>query len=564
MEATKCFIRTDKETPADAEIISHQLLLRSGFIKKLSSGIYSYMPLGIRVLRKIENIIRQELDSAGASEILMPAIQPASLWQETDRWDNMGLELLKISDRHKRNFCFGPTHEEVITDIIRKEVSSYKQLPVTLYQIQSKFRDEIRPRFGVMRAREFIMKDAYSFHTNDESLEDSYQIMYEAYCKIFHNIGLKFRAVLADSGNIGGKISHEFHVLADSGEDTIAYCDNSDYAANVELATTMTPLASQVTDGPKITKIHTPGKTSIEAISKLLNIPAEKTIKTIIVEGSEHPIVACMIRGDHSISETKLAKNPIVKTPIKLASEQQIQQYLKMEPGFLGPVNLNIPIITDHFAAALDDFICGANEADYHFQHAHWNRDCEPGNICDIREVTTGDQSPDNKGKLLLTKGIEVGHIFQLGTKYSKSMNATALDENGESFPLIMGCYGIGVSRLLAAAIEQNHDDKGMIWPEAIAPFHIHLIPMNYYKSQAIQDYTNNIYNTLKQHGIETLLDNRNLRAGSLFADADLIGIPHQVIIGEKSMSVNKVEYKNRNSGEKSLLSIEELINIVG
>ena len=564
MEATKCFIRTDKETPADAEIISHQLLLRSGFIKKLSSGIYSYMPLGIRVLRKIENIIRQELDSAGASEILMPAIQPASLWQETDRWDNMGLELLKISDRHKRNFCFGPTHEEVITDIIRKEVSSYKQLPVTLYQIQSKFRDEIRPRFGVMRAREFIMKDAYSFHTNDESLEDSYQIMYEAYCKIFHNIGLKFRAVLADSGNIGGKISHEFHVLADSGEDTIAYCDNSDYAANVELATTMTPLASQVTDGPKITKIHTPGKTSIEAISKLLNIPAEKTIKTIIVEGSEHPIVACMISGDHSISETKLAKNPIVKTPIKLASEQQIQQYLKMEPGFLGPVNLNIPIITDHFAAALDDFICGANEADYHFQHAHWNRDCEPGNICDIREVTTGDQSPDNKGKLLLTKGIEVGHIFQLGTKYSKSMNATALDENGESFPLIMGCYGIGVSRLLAAAIEQNHDDKGMIWPEAIAPFHIHLIPMNYYKSQAIQDYTNNIYNTLKQHGIETLLDNRNLRAGSLFADADLIGIPHQVIIGEKSMSVNKVEYKNRNSGEKSLLSIEELINIVG
>ncbi|MBT4884958.1 MAG: proline--tRNA ligase, partial [Legionellales bacterium] len=432
MLASNFFIQTKKETPADAEIISHQLMLRAGLIKKLSSGIYSYLPIGLRILRKVENIIRQELNSTGAMEIMMPSIQPASLWKETNRWDSTGAELLKIKDRHNRDFCFGPTHEEVITDIIRKEVSSYKQLPLVLYQIQTKFRDEIRPRFGVMRSREFIMKDAYSFHKDEESLEETYDSMYEAYTRIFQRLGLRFRAVLADSGNIGGKLSHEFHVLADSGEDTIAYCNNSDYAANLELATTITPTEATVESGAELEEIETPDTTTIESLCKYLSVKAEETVKVIIVKGEDHPLVACILRGDHTLNQTKIEKHPLVKTPLTLANKNDIATHLQQEPGYIGPVGLNIPNIVDPFAAALDSFICGANKQDHHYKNAIWHRDCSIGEILDIREVCPGDTSPDNKGELQFAKGIEVGHIFNLGIKYSQNMSATALDENGK------------------------------------------------------------------------------------------------------------------------------------
>jgi len=563
MLASNFFIQTKKETPADAEIISHQLMIRAGLIKKLSSGIYSYLPLGLRILRKVENIIRQELNSTGAMEIMMPSIQPASLWEETNRWESTGAELLKIKDRHKRDFCFGPTHEEVVTDIVRKEVSSYKQLPLVLYQIQTKFRDEIRPRFGVMRSREFIMKDAYSFHKNEESLEETYGSMYEAYTRIFQRLGLRFRAVLADSGNIGGKLSHEFHVLADSGEDTIAYCNNSDYAANLELATTITPVESTAESGPELEEIETPDTTTIESLCNHLNVKAEETVKVIIVKGEEHPLVACILRGDHTLNQTKIEKHPLVKAPLTLADKNDIAEHLQQEPGYIGPLGLNIPNIVDPFAAALDSFVCGANKNNYHYKNAIWNRDCNIGEILDIREVCPGDTSPDNNGELQFAKGIEVGHIFNLGIKYSKQMNATALDENGKPFPMIMGCYGIGVSRIIAAAIEQNNDENGIIWPEGMAPFQVHIIPMNYHRSENIKSFSDDIYQKLQKLGIETMLDDRNMRAGALFADADLIGTPHQVIIGERNLAEGKVEYKNRRSGEKQLLSVNELLKIL-
>ena len=563
MLASNFFIQTKKETPADAEIISHQLMIRAGLIKKLSSGIYSYLPLGLRILRKVENIIRQELNSTGAMEIMMPSIQPASLWEETNRWESTGAELLKIKDRHKRDFCFGPTHEEVVTDIVRKEVSSYKQLPLVLYQIQTKFRDEIRPRFGVMRSREFIMKDAYSFHKNEESLEETYGSMYEAYTRIFQRLGLRFRAVLADSGNIGGKLSHEFHVLADSGEDTIAYCNNSDYAANLELATTITPVESTAESGPELEEIETPDTTTIESLCNHLNVKAEETVKVIIVKGEEHPLVACILRGDHTLNQTKIEKHPLVKAPLTLADKNDIAEHLQQEPGYIGPLGLNIPNIVDPFAAALDSFVCGANKNNYHYKNAIWNRDCNIGEILDIREVCPGDTSPDNNGELQFAKGIEVGHIFNLGIKYSQQMNATALDENGKPFPMIMGCYGIGVSRIIAAAIEQNNDENGIIWPEGMAPFQVHIIPMNYHRSENIKSFSDDIYQKLQKLGIETMLDDRNMRAGALFADADLIGTPHQVIIGERNLAEGKVEYKNRRSGEKQLLSVNELLKIL-
>lgn len=563
MLASNFFIQTKKETPADAEIISHQLMIRAGLIKKLSSGIYSYLPLGLRILRKVENIIRQELNSTGAMEIMMPSIQPASLWEETNRWESTGAELLKIKDRHKRDFCFGPTHEEVVTDIVRKEVSSYKQLPLVLYQIQTKFRDEIRPRFGVMRSREFIMKDAYSFHKDEESLEETYGSMYEAYTRIFQRLGLRFRAVLADSGNIGGKLSHEFHVLADSGEDTIAYCNNSDYAANLELATTITPVESTAESGPELEEIETPDTTTIESLCNHLNVKAEETVKVIIVKGEEHPLVACILRGDHTLNQTKIEKHPLVKAPLTLADKNDIAEHLQQEPGYIGPIGLNIPNIVDPFAAALDSFVCGANKNNYHYKNAIWNRDCNIGEILDIREVCPGDTSPDNNGELQFAKGIEVGHIFNLGIKYSQQMNATALDENGKPFPMIMGCYGIGVSRIIAAAIEQNNDENGIIWPEGMAPFQVHIIPMNYHRSENIKSFSDDIYQKLQKLGIETMLDDRNMRAGALFADADLIGTPHQVIIGERNLAEGKVEYKNRRSGEKQLLSVNELLKIL-
>ena len=562
MRASQFFIHTLKETPADAEIISHQLMLRAGLIRKLSTGIYSYLPLGLKVLRHVEDIIRQELNAVGAMELLMPAIQPASLWQETGRWDTTGAELLKMQDRHQRDCCFGPTHEEVITDIMRKSISSYKQLPLTVYQIQTKFRDEIRPRFGVMRAREFLMKDAYSFHQDEDSLEETYDMMYEAYCRIFQRLGLRFRAVLADSGNIGGKRSHEFHVLAESGEDTIAYCNNSDYAANVELATSVTPAPSQATEGPVLTKVKTVDTTTIESLCSLLSIHADETIKVVLVQGTEHPLIACVVRGDHTINSTKLEKHPLVQAPLTLATSDSIMTHLQQEPGYIGPIDLDIPLIIDPYAAAMDQFVCGANTPDHHYMHAMWHRDCPLGDVMDIREVCEGDMSPDQQGELQFTKGIEVGHIFNLGSKYSQAMQATILDESGKPHPMIMGCYGIGVSRVIAAAIEQNHDEQGIIWPDGMAPFAIHIIPMNYKKSSIIREAAEKLYARLTATSLSVLLDDRDLRAGSLFADADLIGIPHQVIIGERNLAEGLVEYKNRRSGEKQLLTIEALISL--
>lgn len=563
MLASNFFIQTKRETPADAEIISHQLMLRAGLIRKLSSGIYSYLPLGLKVLRKVESVIRQEMNNAGAIEILMPSIQPATLWHETGRWDTTGQELLKIKDRHKRDFCFGPTHEEVVTDIARKEITSYKQLPLTLYQIQTKFRDEIRPRFGVMRSREFIMKDAYSFHQNEASLEETYFNMYETYSRIFQSLGLRFRAVLADSGNIGGKLSHEFHVLAESGEDTIAYCNNSDYAANIELATTLTPKPSQKTNGPNLELIDTPDTTTIENLCSKLSIEPSQTVKTLIVKGKNDTLVACVLRGDHTLSATKLEKHDIIASPLTLASPEEIATQLGSPLGYCGPINLNIPIITDHFAAALESFVCGANEEGYHYRNAIWDRDCSIGEITDIREVCAGDISPDNLGELEFTKGIEVGHIFNLGTKYSINMNANILDENGKSHSMIMGCYGIGVSRIVAAAIEQNHDEFGIIWPEGMAPFQIIIIPMNYGRSEIVQKYSLEVYKKLQDLGFEVLLDDRPLRAGSLFTDADLIGIPHQVIVGERNIAIDKIEYKDRRSNQKQILTLMELIALL-
>jgi prolyl-tRNA synthetase len=560
MRASQFFIHTLKETPADAEIISHQLMLRAGLIRKLSTGIYSYLPLGLKVLRHVEDIIRQELNAVGAMELLMPAIQPASLWQETGRWDSTGAELLKIQDRHQRDCCFGPTHEEVVTDIMRKSIASYKQLPLTVYQIQTKFRDEIRPRFGVMRAREFLMKDAYSFHTDEDSLEETYEAMYEAYCRIFQRLGLRFRAVLADSGNIGGKRSHEFHVLAESGEDTIAYCNNSDYAANVELATSITPPPSRATDGPALEAVETINTTTIESLCTLLHIQADETIKVVLVQGTEHPLVACIVRGDHTVNPTKLEKHPLVHAPLTLANSAVIMEHLQQEPGYIGPINLPIPLIIDPYAAAMDRFVCGANQPNTHYINAMWNRDCPLGEVMDIREVCEGDMSPDQQGELQFTKGIEVGHIFNLGTKYSQAMQATVLDDQGKPCPMMMGCYGIGVSRVIAAAIEQNHDEHGIIWSDGMAPFTVHLIPMNVKKSTTIQAAAEQLYNQLSDAGISVLLDDRDLRAGSLFADADLIGIPHQVILGERNLAEGLVEYKNRRSGEKQLLTIEALM----
>ena len=563
MLASNFFIQTKRETPADAEIISHQLMLRAGLIRKLSSGIYSYLPLGLKVLRKVEDVIRQEMNNAGAIEILMPSIQPATLWHETGRWDTTGQELLKIKDRHQRDFCFGPTHEEVVTDIARKEITSYKQLPLTLYQIQTKFRDEIRPRFGVMRSREFIMKDAYSFHQDEASLEETYFNMYETYSRIFQSLGLRFRAVLADSGNIGGKLSHEFHVLAESGEDTIAYCNNSDYAANIELATTLTPKPAQKTTGPNLELIDTPDTTTIENLCSKLNIEPSQTVKTLIVKGKNNTLVACVLRGDHTLSATKREKHELIATPLTLASAEEITTQLGSPLGYCGPINLNIPIITDHFAAALESFVCGANKEGYHYRNAMWERDCSIGQITDIREVCAGDISPDNLGELEFTKGIEVGHIFNLGTKYSSNMNANILDENGKSQSMIMGCYGIGVSRIVAAAIEQNHDEFGIIWPEGMAPFQIIIIPMNYERSEIVQKYSIEVYQKLQSLGFDVLLDDRPLRAGSLFTDADLIGIPHQVIIGERNIAIDKIEYKDRRSNQKQILTLMELISLL-
>ena len=563
MKASRYTIVTLKETPADAEISSHRLLIRGGFIKKLASGIYNWMPIGLRVLRKVEGIVREEMDRAGAQELLMPVTQPAELWQESGRWQQYdeGL-LLKFSDRNQRDFCFGPTHEEVITDIARNELRSHRQLPVNYYQIQTKFRDETRPRFGLLRAREFLMKDAYSFHLNETSLDETFQLMYKTYSRILTRLGVDFRAVIADSGAIGGNASMEFHILADSGEDRIAFSTASDYAANLEMAASAPPAADE--EAPvELKEVETPGARTIEAVSTLLGIAPEKSVKTLIVRGQEAPLVALVLRGDHQLNPVKAVKHPGVAAPLTMATDEEIKSAINCEPGSIGPAKLNIPVIVDRDAAVLANFVCGANKDGYHLTGVNWGRDADPGDVFDLREVVEGDPSPDGKGTLQFKRGIEVGHIFKLGDKYSKSMNATVLDDSGKAVTMVMGCYGIGVSRLVAAIIEQFHDDKGMIWPTAVAPFEVVLIPVNGHKSPEVAATAEAIYQDLTKAGIEVLMDDRDDRPGAKFADAELIGFPHRVVIGDRGLKSGIVEYTNRRTGETRELPTDRVASTV-
>ena len=560
MRTSQMLIATVKETPADAEVISHQLMLRAGLIRKLAAGLYTWLPMGLKVLRKVENIVREEMNRAGAQEVLMPSVQPAELWQESGRWEQYGPELLRLKDRHDREFCYGPTHEEIITDLIRRELRSYRQLPANFYQIQTKFRDETRPRFGVMRAREFIMKDAYSFHADETSLQETYEVMHACYCRIFERLGLDFRPVLADTGSIGGAVSHEFHVLASSGEDDIAFSTESDYAANVELAEAIAPIGDRPTANQEKTVVDTPDQHTINEVSEFLKISPAQTVKTLLVKGAEEPVVALVLRGDHELNEIKAEKLAQVESPLSFASEEVVKAAANCSPGSIGPVGLNIPVLVDRAAANLADFVCGANKDGKHLSGINWGRDLPEPAIVDIRNVVEGDPSPDGKGILNIKRGIEVGHIFQLGTKYSEALNATVLDENGKAVTMLMGCYGIGVSRVVASAIEQNHDDNGIIWPEALAPFSIAICPMNMHKSERVQEAAENIYTELKNAGIDVLLDDRKERPGVMFADMELIGIPHRLTIGDKSLDKGIVEYKNRRTGEGQDLSLENLV----
>ncbi len=562
MRISHLLLATLKEPPNDAEIISHKLMIRAGLIRKLASGLYTWLPMGLRVLRKIEQIIREEMNRIDAQEILMPILHPAALWQETNRWEQFGPQLLKVFDRHKREFCFGPTHEEVVTDLVRRELKSYKQLPLTLYQIQTKFRDEIRPRFGVMRAREFLMKDAYSFHLNANSLQKTYDDMHNAYSRIFTRLGLKFRAVLADTGSIGGALSHEFHVLAESGEDIIAYSDQSHYAANIEFAKALPSLKPRALPNQKLSFVQTPKIKTIEEQATYLNVETKQILKTLLVRGStnEHPIVALLIRGDHELNPIKAEKLPLVFSPFAMASIEEVQDIAGCGPGFVGPKDLDIPIIADENVTKMADFICGANQEDTHYAGFNWGRDCKEPNTADLRLVQKGDKSPDGQGTLQLMRGIEVGHIFQLGEKYSRAMNATVLDESGQAKALTMGCYGIGVSRIVAAAIEQNHDERGIIWPAVIAPFQVILIPINFHRAKTVQNITENLYQELISAGIEVLLDDRDERAGIMFADAELIGIPHRVVISEKHLAAGNLEYKQRQDDTVQILPKAQII----
>ena len=562
MRVSQLLMATLKESPHDADIISHKLMLRAGLIRKLASGLYTWLPLGLRVVRQVERIIRAEMNRIGAQEILMPAVQPAELWQETERWEQFGPQLLKIVDRHKRSFCFGPTHEEVVTDFVRRELKSYKQLPLSLYQIQMKFRDEIRPRFGVMRAREFLMKDAYSFHIDKASLQNTYQQFFEAYNQIFTKLGLSFRAVLADTGSIGGSVSHEFHVLADSGEDLLAYSDQSDYAANVEMAQSLLPTENSIKATETLTFVTTPSIKSVEAQATHLKIETKKILKTLLVRGKteQHPIVALLVRGDHELNPIKAEKHALVATPFTMISVEAVQALTHCGPGFVGPKDLNIPLIADPAVLTMANLICGANKDDTHYAGFNWGRDCEMPEVADLRKVQAGDLSPDGKGTLQLTRGIEVGHIFQLGDKYSQAMNASVLDESGQSKTLIMGCYGIGVTRIVAAAIEQHHDDKGIIWPAAMAPFQVILIPIGLSTSAAVKARTETLYQALIAAGIDVLLDDRQERPGVMFADAELIGIPHRLVISEKNLAVGNLEYKGRRDTSPQAVPESEII----
>lgn len=557
-------LNTVKETPSDAEIISHQLMIRAGLIRKLASGLYTWLPLGLRVLRKVEGIVRAEMDKAGGLEVLMPGIQPAELWQETGRWEQYGAELARLKDRHQRDFCLGPTHEEIITDLARAEIKSYKQLPITYYQIQTKFRDEIRPRFGVMRAREFIMKDAYSFHLTQECLQETYDVMHAAYTNIFTKFGLKFRAVVADSGSIGGAVSHEFHVLADSGEDAIAFSTESEYAANVEKAEALMPTIQRPAPTQSMSIVETPNQHSILEISEFLNIPATQCLKTLIVRGTqEGELVALLLRGDHELNEIKVEKLAGVASPLQFANEEEIQKACGCKAGSIGVIGLKIPMIADRSVSVMADFVCGANQDGKHYQNVNWERDIALPPIADIRTVVEGDPSPDGKGSITIARGIEVGHIFQLGTKYSEAMKAGIINEAGKNQIMIMGCYGIGISRVIAAAIEQNHDKNGIIWTPSLAPFQVAICPMNMHKSERLREATEKLYQKLVDAGIEVLLDDRKVRAGFMFSDMDLIGIPHILVMSDRGLDAGTVEYKGRTDEQAEDIAMSDILKFI-
>ncbi|MFK0573764.1 proline--tRNA ligase [Endozoicomonas sp.] len=566
MRTSQYLLPTLKETPADAVVISHQLMLRAGMIRKLASGLYTWLPLGLKVLKKVENIVREEMNRAGALETLMPAVQPAELWQETGRWDQFGSELLRFKDRHGRDFIIGPTHEEVITDIARSDLNSYKQLPIHLYQIQSKFRDERRPRFGIMRCREFLMKDGYSFHASEECLKAEYQNMHNTYCRIFDRIGLEYRPVQADSGAIGGSGSREFHVLAESGEDAIVFSDQSEYAANLEKAEALAPKGDRPAPSQEMSLVDTPDTKTIEQLVNQFNLPIEKTIKTLVVaaaETAESEFIALLVRGDHELNEIKAENLADVASPLRFATDEEIKSILGAGPGSLGPVNCPIPVIADRTVAQMADFGAGANIEGKHYFGINWDRDCTFSRIEDLRNVQEGDPSPCGNGTLFIKRGIEVGHIFQLGTKYSESMKATVLNENGKSIPLAMGCYGIGVSRSVAASIEQNHDDRGIIWPEAIAPFQIVLVPLKIEKSEVVRDAAETLYQELTAAGFEVLMDDRKTSPGVKFADMELIGIPHRVVLSDRGLADGMVEYKHRTATDKEDIQTSEIIDLL-
>ncbi|EKT58267.1 proline--tRNA ligase [Providencia burhodogranariea] len=566
MRTSKYLLSTLKETPADAEVISHQLMLRAGMIRKLASGLYDWLPTGVRVLRKVENIVREEMENAGSIEVSLPVVQPADLWQESGRWEQYGPELLRFTDRGERPFVLGPTHEEVITDLVRNEITSYKQLPLNLFQIQTKFRDEVRPRFGIMRSREFIMKDAYSFHTTQESLQETYDAMYEAYSKIFTRIGFDFRAVHADTGSIGGSASHEFQVLAQSGEDDIVFSTESDFAANIELAEAIAPLTPRAAPTEEMRLVDTPNAKTIAELVAQFGLPIEKTVKTLIVRAkkdSGHTLVALLIRGDHELNEIKAEKHPLVASPLEFASEEEIKTAVNAAPGSLGPINMPLPIVIDRSVAVMSDFGAGANIDGKHYFGINWERDLAQPETFDLRNVVEGDPSPDGKGTLLIKRGIEVGHIFQLGTKYSEAMKASVQNEEGHNQIVTMGCYGIGVTRIVAAAIEQSHDERGIVWHDAIAPFHVAILPMNMHKSYRVKEVAEKLYADLKAQGIEVIFDDRKERPGVMFADMELIGVPYTIVIGDRNLDSNQVEYKARRSDEKSLVGLDNVVSFL-
>ncbi len=556
-------ISTLKEVPADAEVVSHQLMLRAGMIRRLAAGLYTWLPLGLRTLRKVERVVREEMDRAGALELVMPTIQPAELWKESGRWSKYGPELLRLKDRHDRDFAYGPTHEEVITDLARRELRSYRQLPVNFYQIQIKFRDEIRPRFGVMRAREFLMKDAYSFHADEASLREGYRAMYDAYTRIFTRLGLKFRAVQADAGSIGGNASQEFHVLAESGEDAIAFSDADDYAANVELAPALAPATPRPAPGAPLLRVDTPGAHTIAELAAFLGVPAARCVKTLLVDGADGGVVAIVLRGDHELNAVKAQKLPGVASPLRMASAANVRAATGCEPGSIGPIGLEVPLYVDHGAAHLADFVCGANVHDVHYTGANWGRDLPEPRTVDVRNVQKGDPSPSGRGTLDIARGIEVGHIFQLGRLYSEAMRATVLDEQGKEIVPFMGCYGIGVTRVVAAAIEQNHDANGICWPDAIAPFQVVLVPLNAEKSAEVRAAAEALYAQFAAAGFDVLLDDRDARPGVKFADSELIGIPHRIVIGERSLKAGRVEYRHRRDSAATEIGRDEAVAFV-